>query len=159
MKPRRRTRSLFNGLISSESMSRKSDQRRGKPILPLPKHSLQDGDIFYDRARVGCRTFANPVPSHAGHLISAIFRLGVFIKLRFLKKRKAIQINYSRHPFDLRHIVVMNRTRTTIIPFDHNATPPVILDRTKSVCTACPANAITNLEESVIGRRSFPPMI
>jgi hypothetical protein len=71
----------------------------------LPKHSLQDGGYILRVGWAGCRTFADPVPSQAGHLISAPFRLRLFIKLR-LKKGALNQIR--RCSLNLPHIVVMN---------------------------------------------------
>jgi hypothetical protein len=62
----------------------------------------------------------NPVPSQAGHFISPTFRLVVF--MNFIS-RKGTSNQIRRHPLNLRHIVVKNGLRATIIPFDSYARP------------------------------------
>lgn len=52
----------------------------------------------------------------------------------------------------------MDRTGTTIIPVDYNATPTGADDRAKIGLATCPADAVANLEKSGLCR-SFPPLM
>ena len=49
-------------------------------IRPFPKHCLQGGGNILRPGCIGCMTFGNPVPSHAGHSTSGTLGLRLFIK-------------------------------------------------------------------------------
>ena len=49
-------------------------------IRPFPKHCLQGGGNILRPGCIGCMTFGNPVPSHAGHSTSGTLGLHLFIK-------------------------------------------------------------------------------
>ena len=93
------------------------------------------------------------MPLHAGHSTSAtaIFGLRRFIGFAFLK------INQScfRGALNLSHVVVMDRTGTTVVPFNHDTAPSVCGNGPKVRCSGSPANAVVNLEKSglVAGHR------
>jgi hypothetical protein len=76
-------RESANATNDSERRKRRAIQlshHRTAGIRPLPKHSLQGGRYILRPGCVGCWTFATPLPSQAGHFISAPFRLRLFIK-------------------------------------------------------------------------------
>jgi hypothetical protein len=65
------------------SQRRESRLKGSAATRPFPKHSLQGGGYILRPGCAGCWTLANPVPSQAGHFTSAIFRLGIFIRISF----------------------------------------------------------------------------
>ena len=63
-----------------------------------------------------------------------------------------------RHPFNLRHVVVLNRRVVAVIPVNRNLAPRCSNNRTKIVRRGAPAKAVADFQESglVAGHRIRP---
>jgi hypothetical protein len=64
---------------------------------PLPKHLVQRAAKILRPGWIGCLTLGNPVPSHAGHSISATAIFGFSRFMKFLSEMSTVTL--SHHVF------------------------------------------------------------
>ena len=74
--------------------------------------------------------------------------------------RKAPSHQITRHPLDLRHVVVENCLLAAIVPFDGYASPILFSDGALIGLIVLPANAVADIEKSgLVAGHLCPPFI
>ena len=121
-----------------------AESRRGGSIRPFPKHSLQGGGNILRPGCVGCWTFATPLPSQAGHFISATFRFGLVMCIS--RKMRSNQIR--RHALHRSHAIMQNGLLPPTVPSNSYARPIRFSDGARVGLIVSPANAVADTEGS-----------